>query len=491
MKSRGVRFLVEGGSANKNERTSKVWIIADDEKVIEKVMHRLRIKDTAVASDQLRQEDFDSSGRPNSPEIASLLEPIADFRNELAQPTDLHLGPLMNLLDTQVSLRSWIGTNYPVDSMESMSRYIEKALAVAIRITECSLGDNTLSNLDCDNIIVVSSDGDELAVTFRLDSEEQQAPEIARLALLGYVFYEIFSGRRLLWKPSSAPSISHVGFERHERNSPSKRHFPSSNALHVNSDLAKEMNVIRHLPSRLFSLVQNLLECADGDFMSDEAYRSIADLLDDLRLMESNPTCYLYDLNVTGAMPTLTIPDKLYGRHDVIAKMSFLYLNQRNCRGLICQGNAGVGKTRLLQQCLTDLAAQTASHLAITKFDQGNSNPLANITKVFDELVIRFASETDPDRLNQFQDDLRDALGEQISFLASLVPSLSMILPHAPTHATKCIDRTESVTYMLGKLLEIISSHQSIIIMLDDIQFVSKESFAAPVFKVCSLAHRF
>eukprot|EP00970_Alexandrium_tamarense_P014438 scaffold4089_cov114-Alexandrium_tamarense.AAC.2 len=72
------------------------------------------------------------------------------------------------------------------------------------------------------------------------------------------------------------------------------------------------------IPLSVFTLVKNLLDCHEGDFVGDEAYKSFEDVRADLQLMLDDPSRFLDNIRPT-SHPSFCIGDKLYGRDDDVA----------------------------------------------------------------------------------------------------------------------------------------------------------------------------
>jgi len=512
MKSKGIRFLVEKtGDVMPDEKLR--WFEVDYEKAVDKVMHRLRaVKDISRSQSQTsaaaaaaaaatasapptsstspaaisceRRDDLleqleahtivpnvkgpTRTESPDSLEISSLLKPgtASQWDGEESEK----LVQFMSSLDTRVvSLRDWIVANHPGSmSGGTANHYIKDAIRLAIKVAELCLAN--FCEFDIDRLLL-TPDGDEPRVHLAHTADRPWAStprdEMKCLTMLGYIFLEMFTGR-----VSSDAIISEQG----------KSSKPPSYQLDAFDNRIGCVLDSEDLPFRLRFLLKCLVQCTDDTRAINGAYRSVGDVLEDLRLMNSNPSCYLEDLYVTGTVPIVSLPDKLYGRDGVILKMASLYNDSDNCRGLICQGKAGVGKSALLTAALSSLAVQTGSYFFMTKFNQqGPLSPLTNIVTIFDSLVDSFSKDSTTTQLTSFADAINDKLGLQVSFLAQLVPSLSGVLPHASTTglAAACIDRAASVNFIFLSLLETISCYTPrIILLFDDVQFADVNSRA-------------
>ena len=98
------------------------------------------------------------------------------------------------------------------------------------------------------------------------------------------------------------------------------------------------------IPYSLCSLVENLLDCGRGFLCGDDAFRSFTEVKLDLELMLTEPSRFLDNIEATNRMPSLVIPNKLYGREYEIecVESSYKQLKDGTCSGIIISGEPGV-----------------------------------------------------------------------------------------------------------------------------------------------------
>eukprot|EP01082_Thalassiosira_pseudonana_P000186 g414.t1 g414 contig1:1000515-1000940(+) len=93
--------------------------------------------------------------------------------------------------------------------------------------------------------------------------------------------------------------------------------IPTENVRFKLSSLCSQLALLG-IPLSVFTLVKNLLDCHEGDFVGDEAYKSFEDVRADLQLMLDDPSRFLDNIRPT-SHPSFCIGDKLYGRDDDVA----------------------------------------------------------------------------------------------------------------------------------------------------------------------------
>lgn len=378
-----------------------------------------------------------------------------------------------------MQLRQWIDDHVPkgLYCREDLMSYVKAAAPIAIELTEMLVredGSNPKIVLRSSNEISIIMRGNLIAgVAVRHSVQIGSVTD--RLASLGAIFYELFSGLTPFQKnegshPSTVDSIVNM-LQNDTRLNKKRPDHNSHDSDRYHDELMSNLDNIG-LTSSLSGLIKNLISCSQSDFRVDEAYSSFNDVLADLKLVRNNPDCYLESL---GESPTFTIPHKLYGRQDIMDKIASLYKCD-SCNSLVVNGRAGVGKSSLLTHLFSSIAEQDGIYFLQTKFEQAGINPLVTVASLFDDLCEAFIRDAQPRVQNTVAMELESAIGEAgVIALSSIVPSLSKISKSLVNEYTyQYMNRAATVRYCLGKLLQIISSRTPpIVLFFDDLQFVS------------------
>lgn len=420
------------------------------------------------------------------------LEPLGNFQNlqGLAHSRDTSKLRSMPspLSDVETNLRQWINGNVPqgIYSCPVLNDYIIATLPIAVNLTETLAGERTpeIELCSCSELSVKWSAGRFVGVTAR-KSSLHLCGKLERLASLGKILYELFSGRVPPPRTGTIRTGSlgglDVGVDEilpsfRDGNPRSKKRsmgrFDSGGVDQYHSEVVSGLNDVG-LPASLIDMIKNLLDCSRSDFRADESYSSFDDVLVDLKLVRDNPDCFLGGL---GNRPTFTISNKLYGRQQVVEEIAKLY-ESGDCNGLVVHGRAGVGKSSLLLQVFTDISKRDGSYFLRAKFEQAGVNPLAVISSMFDALCDAFVRDSHAHTRHSVAAELESALGPAgISALLSVIPSISRIVSSpALGPDDQFMNRAASLSYSFKKLLEIVSSHSvPIIVLVDDLQFVSR-----------------
>eukprot|EP00985_Skeletonema_marinoi_P032912 scaffold39959_cov372-Skeletonema_marinoi.AAC.1 len=115
------------------------------------------------------------------------------------------------------------------------------------------------------------------------------------------------------------------------------------------------------LPQPVITILSNLLECGQGELVSDEAYTSFGDLLVDLKLLKTE------GLSRFLQSPNLEISDKICGREEEIELLNSSFNNKTGSQGVIITGAGGVGKSRIAAH-IFELTRKEGGLVFATKF---------------------------------------------------------------------------------------------------------------------------
>lgn len=422
-----------------------------------------------------------SMGDLNSPSFAPTNLPA---RDDLRQSSKTH-GAMNNL-------RHWVDNHMPQGFYTSgeLNEYIKAAIPIAIKLTQMLVDETqtepAIKLTSCNDLSIEFSAGEVIGIAALRTS--QVIGTLDRLASLGAILSELFSGCVLPSRNAEAASgcldeLVLGANEDQKTGMLSYDHTPKKKSPHdpsgyqYYSKIAASLDDVG-LPASLSGMLRNLLDCSRSEFRGEESYSSFADVLTDLKLVRNNPCCYLDSL---GNSPTFSIPNRLYNRLSVTNKIIDLYHSEA-CKCLIVHGRAGVGKSSLLNQVLAAISKQDGSFVAQAKFEQAGINPLAIVAQMFNSLCEAFIRDAQPRAKAAVTRELELALGVAgIKSLSLVVPSLSGLLASSDTGSgVQYMNRAASVSYALGKLLEVISAHfVPVTLLIDDLQFVST-SFQNP-----------
>jgi histidine kinase len=234
---------------------------------------------------------------------------------------------------------------------------------------------------------------------------------------------------------------------------------------------AAELNP--ELPEAISRILTKLLEKEPS-----ERYQSANALRADLRLCAEQLAAH-GRIDAAFRLGSSELPDRprfgstLHGREAEIAQMRACYAQaaQGRARLLLIMGDAGVGKSALVDALRPDLAA-TQGYLGIGKFDLSHERPYSGWCAVLGNFVQQLLVESD-DRLARWRDDLRAGLGALARVIVDLIPDLGFVLGDTPEVPKVGPRETQArLTLALQRLLASCATpDHPLVLFLDDLQW--------------------
>jgi len=339
------------------------------------------------------------------------------------------------------------------------------------------------------------------------DSDDTSQEKLRRINSLGLVFYELFSGgdRPLLHDNESYAEVEdlidplpigrvnnhhemHLADalkiiddldESEGRQNPQKKSVQNRNRHPAVSTEALKMKMI---PEPLCDLVANMLDCINGEFSGSEAYRSMSDVLIDLRLMLDQPAIFLRDIDLDKfSTDELHFSETIFGRESELSTLHSAYqrsLSSGEKELVLITGAAGSGKSYLSHQFGDDVKAGGGVFLS-AKFDQlKQARPLSALASAFNDYCEALSRGADSDDgAKSFASELRSRLrNDDVFYLTKMIPSLVKIgLGHESffglEEGNDCVNAQQRLQFLLCQFVEAMakSSSVSIIVHLDDL----------------------
>mmetsp|Transcript_9387 Transcript_9387/g.19543 ORF Transcript_9387/g.19543 Transcript_9387/m.19543 type:complete len:1516 (+) Transcript_9387:207-4754(+) len=450
-----------------------------------------------------------------------------------------HFDDEYDLIDPNIlTLQQWIDESKPSDK-SALPVYIRSAILIALKLTERlifagqSAGENPDANnripiavIDARNVLVtVASEdlptGSQITEEFNWDMSESSTelnkqekegsivrkcilrvefspiveincvPDttMSRLAALGCILYELVSiGERLSLHSISKEAFSlnaiqlnndgnsDDGSELIEQRSKKSTPRPVDDRY---SHLTMKLASIG-IPHRLIDMVENLLNCSQGEFSGDYAYKSLDEVMVDLELMLNDPSRFLNSTSISDNLD-LAISDELYGREKEIRKLRDVCercLEGKSCGALIL-GEGGVGKSTLAM-CTKLFTHDANGYFVSGKFDRNSTRPFMAIGDVFNSICDSFASDIQsPEQERTMAEALTRSLGNDACLLLDIVSNLSKLLPLHASCESSSVDAASRTRYLLLTLLDTLSKFSKpIIIFLDDLHWIDPASLS-------------
>lgn len=227
------------------------------------------------------------------------------------------------------------------------------------------------------------------------------------------------------------------------------------------------------VPAMLSAIIDKLLAKE-----AQERYQSAAGLLADLetcrRYLKNREHIPTFTLGYRDIPNRLILPQTLYGREGSSSTIqdAFAAMVATGTQLLLVTGDAGVGKTALVQELYRPLTARSG-HFLMGKFDQAQgSAPYAGFVQALQGLVRYLLSEPAP-ILAQWQEQFQAALGANAQVLIELVPQLEVILGEQPPVPELAPQEAQNRLFLvLRQFVSVFTTQeQPLLLFLDDLQW--------------------
>ena len=299
---------------------------------------------------------------------------------------------------------------------------------------------------------------DEIAGTFGYMSPEatgivkRRIDERSDLYSLGAVFYHLLTGER----PFKAREVSAL--------------------LHQQVAIEPEppCALRPEMPSVLQEIVLKLL-CKDPELR----YQSARGLLHDLEEYLSGRREFI--IGAQDQKTKLSYHTKLVGREEELREINRLFQEARSGRGSICLlgGEAGVGKTRLVEEMRAYACEQEALFLEGRCFSQENKTPYQPFREAINGYIRSIKKLSDSDREDSIV-RIRKALGDSGEVIIRLNPQMEDLLGEVPELVPLDPERENQRFLMVAAKFfhHMVEESRAAILFLDDLQWADEGTLA-------------
>ncbi|MCK5524971.1 MAG: AAA family ATPase [Thiomargarita sp.] len=275
---------------------------------------------------------------------------------------------------------------------------------------------------------------------------------------LGVTFYEMLTGE-LPFKSTDAIELVHA---------------------HIAKTPVPVNKVNTQVPQIISELVMKLM-AKNAEDRYQSAFGVKADLencLENQRHFE-NSVDFSFQLAQNDFSEQFKIPQKLYGRENEvnILLQSFERVSQGAAEMMLIAGYSGVGKTALVHEVHKPMT-EKRGYFAAGKFDQYQRNlPYFAITQAFNAFCNYLLTES-VSQLNQWQEKIRNAVGNNGQVLIDVIPQLELIIgkqqPVAQIAPSEAQNRFNLVFQNFFRVL--CQKDHPLILFIDDLQWADLAS---------------
>jgi PAS domain S-box-containing protein len=173
------------------------------------------------------------------------------------------------------------------------------------------------------------------------------------------------------------------------------------------------------------------------------------------------------------------IPQRLYGREQEIQILlsGFERVSQGNSEMLLIAGEAGIGKSVLVQEIYKPITRQHGYFIA-GKFDQFQRDiPYASIVQAFHSLTTQLLSESE-EQLSTWRKKLLDALGNNGQVITNVLPEIEMIIGfQEAVPELGLIESQNRFNLVFQNFIQIFTQPEHpLVLFLDDLQWADSAS---------------
>ncbi|KAL3792871.1 hypothetical protein HJC23_004796 [Cyclotella cryptica] len=260
----------------------------------------------------------------------------------------------------------------------------------------------------------------------------------------------------------------------------------SPGTIPVLGKISVEYLVTKGVPRPLCDLICNMIDCVNGDFMSDDSYEDMSHVLSDLQLMLEKPSIFLHNLDVDKLSRTgLELNDIDFVRDNEYVSLQCAY--QRSIEGssemAIITGLSGTGKSTLANRLGHYVVANGGLFLS-GKFDQmQQAKPFSAVASAFNNFCDALATQEESEHARLVASKLRTALGSDLYYLAQVIPNLSQLLKENFCHQSSshdCVNAQSRLHYLFCQFVDVIAScfEGPVTLFMDDVQWADSSSIS-------------
>ena len=275
---------------------------------------------------------------------------------------------------------------------------------------------------------------------------------------LGVTLYELMTGS-LPFSSSDRLELIH----RHIAKQPQAPH-------QINSDL----------PEALSQIIMKLM-AKDASMRYQSSYGLTYDLQQCLEQWNSSGRIDNFKLATQDLPERFVLPQKLYGRHNLIQQLTSSY--DQNVRGeasiVMISGYAGIGKSSLVHE-IRQYINEHNGHFISGKFAQfGRNRPYAAILQALQSFIRQLLTESKAN-VSHWRQLILEALGSNGQVVIKLIPELELIIgPQPGVPKLPPAEEKNRFSRIFLRLLRVFASkEQPLVIFLDDLHWADLSSIA-------------
>ena len=238
----------------------------------------------------------------------------------------------------------------------------------------------------------------------------------------------------------------------------------------------------------LVDLINNMLDCINGDLCGKDAYNKMSEIVFELTLMIDKPNTFLHEPDMSNlSLAGFQLKDDLFMKGQEYAALENAYRRFKSGSSeelVAISGSSGVGKSYLVSH-LSRVIEEDRNIFLSVKFDQlQQANPSAFLS-AFNDYCSIFVKKNSASQIELMATKLRHAVGQDgLSDLIKVMPELCNIVGHDLTdslHRHDCVNGQKKIGYLITKFVEtmtVSTSNEPLTLCLDDTQWIDNFSMS-------------
>lgn len=217
--------------------------------------------------------------------------------------------------------------------------------------------------------------------------------------------------------------------------------------------------------------------------MAEDRYQSASGIQADLQRcldqLQQRGSIKPFVLGADDVPQRFQIPQRLYGREQEVTQLltTFDRVSQGGNELILVSGYSGIGKTCLIREIYKPIT-ERRGHFVAGKFDQLHRNvPYSAIAGALRDLVRQLLTETE-ERLQQWRDKIRAALGPNGQLMVDILRELELIIgPQPAVPAASPVEAEQRFHHVFLNFLQVFAQAEHPLVMfLDDLQWADNAS---------------
>ncbi|GAA6615062.1 AAA family ATPase [Scytonema sp. NUACC26] len=251
----------------------------------------------------------------------------------------------------------------------------------------------------------------------------------------------------------------------------------------IHCHIAKNPDSICNINSQI-PLMLGEIVCKLMAKNAEDRYQSALGLKHDLvkcleQWRDNTGKHHWFELGQRDLSDRFLIREKLYGRESEVKALleAFGHVANGGSELILVAGFSGIGKTAVVNEVHKPIVRWNGYFIK-GKFDQFNRNiPLSAFVQAFRDLIRQLLSESDT-QLQQWQNKILDAVGENAQLLLEVIPELEQIVGKQPQSPELSASAAQNRFYLLfQKFIQVFTTvEHPLTIFLDDLQWADSAS---------------